>query len=61
MNDNRHTYQIIQKELDIGSAVRHKIISEDLHRKKVVCRWVNHNLTEHQKEERVRISKKKKS
>ncbi|GFW76682.1 uncharacterized protein TNCV_4943991 [Trichonephila clavipes] len=25
--------------------------------KKVVCRWIPHNLTEHQKEEHVRISK----
>ena len=57
MDDNRSTYQIIQKELDIGSAAVHKIIHEELHVKKVVCRWVPHNLTEHQKEERVRISK----
>ena len=57
IDDNRCTYQIIQKELDIGSAVIHKIIHEELHMKKVVCRWIPHNLTEQQKEERVRISK----
>ncbi|PRD25475.1 UNVERIFIED_CONTAM: hypothetical protein NCL1_40819 [Trichonephila clavipes] len=50
MNDNRCTYQMIQKELNIGSAAMHKIIYEELH-------IVPHNLTEHQKEERVRISK----
>ncbi|GFT61906.1 uncharacterized protein TNCV_4497171 [Trichonephila clavipes] len=45
------------KELNFGSAVRHKIIYKELHMKKVVCRWVPHNLTKHQKEEHVRISK----
>ena len=57
MDDNRYIYQIIQKEFDIGSAAIHKIIHEELHMKKVVCTWVPHNLTEQQKEERVRISK----
>ncbi|XP_015920439.1 histone-lysine N-methyltransferase SETMAR-like [Parasteatoda tepidariorum] len=56
-DDNRCTYQIIQKKLNIGSAAIHKNIHEELHKKKVVCRWVPHNLTEHQKEERVRITK----
>ena len=45
------------KELQIGFAAMHKIIHEELPMKKVVCRWVPHNLTEHQKEKRVRISK----
>ncbi|GFW50661.1 histone-lysine N-methyltransferase SETMAR [Trichonephila clavipes] len=58
MDDNRCTYQMIQKELNFGSAAIYKIIHEELHMKKVVCFWVPHNLTEHQKEERVRISKK---
>ena len=57
MDDNRCIYQIIQKELDIGSAAIHKNIHEELHLKKVFCRWVPHNLTEHQKEECIRISK----
>ncbi|XP_071037148.1 histone-lysine N-methyltransferase SETMAR-like [Parasteatoda tepidariorum] len=56
-DDNRCTYQIIQKEHNIGSAAIHKIIHEELYMKKVVCPWVPHNLTEHKKEERVRISK----
>ncbi|XP_042906074.1 histone-lysine N-methyltransferase SETMAR-like [Parasteatoda tepidariorum] len=56
-DDIRCTCQIMQKELNFGSAAIHKIIHEELHMKKVVCRWVPHNLTEHQKEERVRISK----
>ena len=57
MDDNRCTYKMIQKELNIGSAAIHTIIHEELHMKKTVCRRVRHNLTEHQKEERVRISK----
>ena len=57
MGNNRYTYQIPQKKLNLVSAAIHKIIHEELHMKKVVCRWVPHNLTEHQKEERVRISK----
>ncbi|PRD31813.1 UNVERIFIED_CONTAM: Histone-lysine N-methyltransferase SETMAR [Trichonephila clavipes] len=58
MDDNRCTYQMIQMELSFESAAIYKIIPEELHIKKVACRWVPHNLTEHQKEERVRISKK---
>nr|XP_015914885.2 histone-lysine N-methyltransferase SETMAR-like [Parasteatoda tepidariorum] len=50
-DDNRCTYQIIQKELNIRSAAIRKIKHEELHMKKVVCRWVL------QKEEHVRISK----
>ncbi|GFX22554.1 uncharacterized protein TNCV_2784891 [Trichonephila clavipes] len=57
MTDNRCTYQILQKDFNIVSAVIHKIIHEELHTKKVVCRWVPHNQTEQQKVERVRISK----
>ncbi|PRD30964.1 UNVERIFIED_CONTAM: hypothetical protein NCL1_24807 [Trichonephila clavipes] len=57
MTDNRCTYQILQKDFNIVSAVIHKIIHEELHTKKVVCHWVPHNQTEQQKVERVRISK----
>ncbi|GFX22657.1 histone-lysine N-methyltransferase SETMAR [Trichonephila clavipes] len=57
IDENRCTYQMTQKELNIGSAALHKIIHEELRMKKVVCRWVSHNLTEHQKEESVRICK----
>ncbi|GFX34306.1 uncharacterized protein TNCV_3226531 [Trichonephila clavipes] len=46
-----------QKELIIRSTAIHTIIHEELHMKKVVCHWVSPNLTEHQKENRVRISK----
>ncbi|PRD23705.1 UNVERIFIED_CONTAM: Histone-lysine N-methyltransferase SETMAR [Trichonephila clavipes] len=53
MDDNHCTYQIIQKELDIKYATVHKIIHGELHMKKVVCRWVPHNLTEHQKKRSV--------
>ncbi|PRD24572.1 UNVERIFIED_CONTAM: Histone-lysine N-methyltransferase SETMAR [Trichonephila clavipes] len=53
MDDNRCTYQTIQKELNFGSAAIYKIIHVELLMEKVP-----HNLTEHQKEERVTISKK---
>ena len=56
-NDNLCTYQMIWKELNIGSVAIRKIILEELHIKKIVCHWFPHNLTEHQKEERVKISK----
>ncbi|GFV94399.1 histone-lysine N-methyltransferase SETMAR [Trichonephila clavipes] len=46
MNDNRCTNQKIQKKLSIGSAAIRTIIHEELHMKKVVCRWVTHNLIE---------------
>ncbi|PRD33737.1 UNVERIFIED_CONTAM: hypothetical protein NCL1_16747 [Trichonephila clavipes] len=59
MDDNHCTYQMIPKEINFGSAAIYKIIHEELHMKKVACRWVPHNLTEHQKEESARISKKK--
>ncbi|GFV62392.1 uncharacterized protein TNCV_4680041 [Trichonephila clavipes] len=48
---------MIQKKLHIGSAVLHKIIHEELSMIKVVCRCVPHYLTEHQREERVTITK----
>ncbi|GFV30662.1 uncharacterized protein TNCV_1777151 [Trichonephila clavipes] len=32
------------------------MIHEELNMNKVVCRWFTHNLTEHQNEERIRIS-----
>ena len=46
---------MIQKELNIGSIVIYKTIKEELHAKKLVCRWVLHDLTEYQKAERVKI------
>ncbi|GFU42259.1 oxysterol-binding protein-related protein 11 [Trichonephila clavipes] len=57
MDDNRCTYQMIQKKLNIGSAAIHKIIHEELYMKKVVCLWIPYNLTDRQKVEHVRISK----
>ena len=57
MDDNCWTYKFIQKGFDIGSAAMHKINHEELHIKKVVFHLVSHNLTEHQKEELIRISK----
>ena len=45
---------MIQKELNIRSAVIHKIIHE-LPMKKLDCPWVTHDLTEHQKSEHIRI------
>ncbi|GFS65359.1 uncharacterized protein TNCV_2451702 [Trichonephila clavipes] len=45
MVDNRCTYQMIQKELNFGSAAIYKIIHEELHMKQVTYRWVPHNLS----------------
>ncbi|GFX39033.1 uncharacterized protein TNCV_3426191 [Trichonephila clavipes] len=58
IDDNRCTKQIIQKELDLGSTTIYKVIHEELHKKKVVCHWVPHNITEHQKEESIKKSLK---
>ena len=38
---------MIQKELNIGSAAMHKTIHEELYMKKLVCRWVPHDLEKH--------------
>ena len=48
---------MIQKELNTGFAATHKIIHEEIHMKYIVYHWVLHNLTKHQKEEHVGISK----
>lgn len=53
--DPRCTYQMIEETLGIGSATVHTILHEHLHLKKVVMRWVPHQLTDFQKAERVRI------
>ncbi|GFV51135.1 histone-lysine N-methyltransferase SETMAR [Trichonephila clavipes] len=45
MNDKCCTYQIMQKELNFGSAAMCKIIQEELHMRKIVCCWVPHNLS----------------
>ncbi|GFV05056.1 transposable element Tc1 transposase [Trichonephila clavipes] len=45
MDGNCCTYQMIQKELNLGSTAIYKIIHEELHIKKVVCLWVPHNLS----------------
>ncbi|XP_035208970.1 uncharacterized protein LOC118183507 [Stegodyphus dumicola] len=51
INDNRCIYQMTQKELNIASSAIHKNIHEELHLP------FPHNLTKHQKENPVRISK----
>lgn len=55
--DPHCTYSAIQTTLGIGSAAVSKILHEELRMRKIVCRWVPHQLTEFQKSERVRISK----
>ena len=59
MNDNRFAYQMIQKELNIEFTAIYKIIHEELQMKKVICRWVPHNLTEHTKKRSLSKSAKK--
>ncbi|GFV04809.1 retrovirus-related Pol polyprotein from transposon 297 [Trichonephila clavipes] len=49
-----HLNQVFTLLRDAGI---HKIIHEELHKKKVVCRWVSCNLTDHQKENHTRIRK----
>ncbi|GFW61025.1 transposable element Tc3 transposase [Trichonephila clavipes] len=49
MDENHRSYQMTLKELNIGSAAIHKIIHEELNIKRVLCRCVQHNLTEQQK------------
>lgn len=53
--DNRATYGAIEHELKIGSSAVNTIIHDHLHLKKVVSRFVPHQLSDFQKAERVRI------
>ena len=46
-DDNRCIYQVIRKELNIGSNATHKIIHKELYMKKLVHRWAAHDLTEY--------------
>lgn len=55
--DPRSSYTMIQESIGIGSAAVEKILHAELKMKKVVCRWVPHQLTDFQKSERVRISR----
>ena len=55
--DNRCFHQMIQKELNFGSAVTYKNIHEELRMKKLVCHWVPPDLTKYQKGVSVRICK----
>ena len=57
VHDIHYTYEEIQKELNTGSTDKHKIILKELHRKKLVCRWIPHDLTEYQTEKSVRTYK----
>ena len=56
-DDNRCTYQMIEAALGIGSPAVYEILHEELKVRKIVSRWIPHQLTEEQKAERVRISK----
>ncbi|GFU81496.1 uncharacterized protein TNCV_4926271 [Trichonephila clavipes] len=49
---------MIQNEYNLDPRSHIKIIHKELHMKKAACLSVPYNLTEHQKEERVRITKK---
>ena len=57
INDNCCTYQIIQKEFNIGCRAIPKLVYEELHMKKLHCCWVPYDLTEQQKAELARICK----
>ena len=49
---------MIKKELHIESPAIHQIIHEELRIKKLVCRWVLHDLTKKQKAECTETAKK---
>lgn len=54
IQDNRRiTYQEIQQIMQIGSGSVHEILHEHLRVRRIVSRWVPHNLTETQKQARV--------
>lgn len=54
IEDDRHvTYQEIQQALGIGRSQIQKILHDELWVRKLVSRWVPHNLTEEQKAARV--------
>ena len=55
--DNHCPYQMIQIKLNIRAITIHKNINEELYMKKLICCWVLHALTEHQKAECVRVCK----
>lgn len=54
IEEDRHvTYQEIQTSLGIGGSQVHKILHEELWVRKLISRWVPHNLSEEQKAARV--------
>ncbi|KAF2904363.1 hypothetical protein ILUMI_01821 [Ignelater luminosus] len=54
-NDNQASHAIIEHQLRIGSSAVRTIIHDHLHLKKVVSRFVPHQLSEFRKAERVKI------
>lgn len=55
IEENRCIYQMVHKEFNTGFLAIPKIIHEELHMERLVCRWVPRNLTEHLKTECVGI------
>ena len=51
--DRRTTLQMIADRLNIGKETVHRIVTEDLGRRKICARFVPHALTTEQKQERV--------
>ena len=57
LDDRRWTCEELSEKLDISPASVFRILTKDLGMQKVAARWVPHNLTPQQKQERVRISR----
>ena len=55
MDENRCAYQMVKEVFYNDFTAIHKMIHKKLHIEKIACCRVLHNLTEHQKEKRVRI------
>lgn len=56
--DNRVTVRFIRASLGIGISQIQKILHSHLHVKKICARWIPHNLTPAEKEQRVKWCKK---
>ena len=55
IKDDRHvTYQQIQQSLEISAGSVKKILKDDLGVRKVCSRWVPHQLTDHQRQARIK-------
>ena len=57
MRDPNATYSDVESTLSIGAAAANTILRKELSCRKLVCRWIPHELTDAQKRDRVNWSK----